>query len=68
MAEFLCRGYKCDCGKVVKVAQLDKSKPLPTIPKGQQYLGGLVSCPYCRKETWIKPEMLTEWTEEHTVQ
>ena len=68
MAEFLCKGYKCACGQVVKVAQLDKSKPFPDIPKGQQHVGSLVECPHCHKGTWIKPEMLMEWIVQETVQ
>jgi hypothetical protein len=68
MAEFLCKGYKCECGQLVKVAQLDKTKPLPAPPEGQRSLGGIVTCPRCHKDTFLRPDALMEWTERETVQ
>lgn len=67
MTEFLCRGYKCGCGEVVQMAQLDKSKPVPPSPESQGYLGGFGVCPFCKKSTFVKPDMWIEWTKEETV-
>jgi hypothetical protein len=67
MAEFLCRGYQCACGQVVQFAQIDKSKPFPKIPPGQQYLGGFDTCPTCGKTTFVKPDAWIEWTKVEAV-
>jgi hypothetical protein len=67
MAEFLCRGYKCACGQVVQIAQLDKAKPLPKEAPRQQYVGGWVGCPRCGKDTFVKPNDWIEWTKEEAV-
>jgi len=62
MAEFLCRGYKCECGQLVQIAQLDKAKPLPKVPAGQQFSGGRATCPRCGKDKWVRPGEWIEWT------
>jgi hypothetical protein len=68
MVEFLCKGFKCTCGQLVKVAQIDKSKPSPMAVKGQQMLAALYSCPRCHRDTFVRPDELLEWNETVTVQ
>jgi hypothetical protein len=65
MAEFLCRGYKCACGKMVKVTQVQKPNPLPT--GSADWLGGLAVRSHCGKRTFIARTDFVEWNEEVTV-
>jgi hypothetical protein len=67
MTEFLFRGYKCKCGTLVKMAQLDKAGTAASVTQGQGFVGSVWTCPYCYEATWVKNEILTEWTEQRTV-
>ena len=67
MREFICRGYKCACGQLVQIAQLDKAKPSPKVPASQQYGGAIVTCPSCGKGTFVKPQAWIEWTKTEAV-
>ena len=65
MAEFLCRGYNCACGKRVKLTQVQKPNPLPT--GSDNWAGAHAACPHCGKGTFITRKDFVEWTEEATV-
>ena len=66
MAIFFFRGYKCACGKRVKLTQVQAPNELPT--GSDNWAGAHVVCPHCHNGNFITGKDFLEWTEEETVQ